>query len=483
MSLKGLLVVKFPDKLIPEAVLKPLLSRKMNCAGFVVPTLIEGQPRLLVDKADLRETEIDVKKFQERQKAFEKQSMAFWLGELQDGFEAEDVQPFGISDKIAIFADGDFTSFAKSESSKPNSFFFVNQYIIPKLTKIFNECDQDVKKFMTTLQDDPVLAMEIETIAQGGLITVVSENNLYKTWPKGVNPNVQHGDWGWMSNKSVVIDNADKPVLQAPVETVKSGFGAFFKPKSTAEPAPAAAPEPPKTETAIPKEVPAGHAWMSPPAYMTSNSDIKDWYERRIKTRPEGWKDRVAVLIKLAELSDKEKAELKRQQSAKQPGPEQTEVIGKNAATGSGIVVTSTHIPAPETDQGYVKQKDINLLNADFVQTDKFVSDPTKAQAQEKDRQHFEDFKLGSLESFMRGADKAKLEHLAMYVEASVITMMDLRKALGWVGPKADQSKPEIITDADKKNIQSDTKSQPEPTPAPQTQTGFGSFFKPKKVA
>ncbi len=278
MSLANLVLAINKDQDTPTEYLAEAAKKYPKFGGAAC---IENGVLSIFDGADVTPDQID----QMRQAApGTTMVIRLYSGEQQP----EDGQPFVLledADKnivLAAFADGDFTSFAQTESGFSPEYHAINDYLIPKVDELIAKHNvgdasmADVLKMVVT--DLAQSRTELDTALFGskrGVICIMSTNGDLLHLQMG-NPVALKAPWGWASDHCGTVKVEEKKLT--------------FQRRGQTLAAPAAAVE--KTTDV------ADMTWIKPPATVQTNQDIKSWYDKVFMTTgttkkagelPKGW--------------------------------------------------------------------------------------------------------------------------------------------------------------------------------------------------
>lgn len=229
----GTAVLKHAGCDIPDAYLSKVLE---NQTSIGVAQQVEG--KLLVSRRKKTLSMADMATI--GQALHDKECLFFFQTGPDPTFE-DDVGPFEIlSDSdgkpcLIAFLDGNFSQFEQQESSHSPQFFAVQEEILPRIKKLYNLHNGDVKKLMADISEDRHFAKDlINTLVgdRGSIILWASDCDPI-TFRVPVDESFTEFDWGTVTNN---LGYSDTPASVADDMLAELSGGS----KSTASAAPKA---------------------------------------------------------------------------------------------------------------------------------------------------------------------------------------------------------------------------------------------------
>ena len=267
------IIHKLPGHLIPSALLETASKVCPTVSGFAVRDK-EGDANVLsVEKTD---KSIQVSDLEKLNTATKDSELVLYMANMPGEHTADDIQPFTVTifadekdevgtDILSVFVEGDFPTYSKPDSGHTDEYNFYEEYLMPKLGEIFEDCKQDIAAFVARLHKP---SFEKDVKAQAGhrcaLVFLPIEGDAVKF---GNNEDLGRGyDWGttsqhhnWDAKKE-----EKKPITNAAAAVSDGVKKVLFgkKPPVGGEPTgpklpdgvhavPPKVTEPPKTDTAI----------------------------------------------------------------------------------------------------------------------------------------------------------------------------------------------------------------------------------------
>ena len=189
------------------------------------------------------------------------ESKVLWLCNSSSTLEKEDMQPFDLlvdgegTKHLVAFAEGDFTGFVKTDSTRSPESFAIEDYLRPYMEGLISGLDDDVEAAVKELKKPDVMKkLEGELFsAQRGSVVLVGPNIVHTLQNK--NPLELKADWGWASDSCKHV----------PVEKPKSKFARAAKPD-----------ELPTKATVVAEE---DGVWVKAQSIIQGNINLKKWFK------------------------------------------------------------------------------------------------------------------------------------------------------------------------------------------------------------
>ena len=295
----GVIICRHGDKDPTEMYLKTALTNNPSAWSCAI---VNDDGEIEINKDEKPDLEI----VQDTLKVWPEKDMVLSFVSADSGLNLDDVPPWillGDSDKPVLigFAEGNWPGHVKKESSHPAEFFFVHEYLIPKLQSLYEMVDSDIDKLMTNLAKPVFKKDMLQGAVSRGTVTLLACNGERLTYNLG--DNAEEYEWGWVSNNYAYAKNpeADKP-------EASSGKRSFPKRSTVREPASgvsnsAATANSSAASSSAKAPAKGGAAAQNytvrmerPPSHLSRRETI-DWYKVRVGYRPRKWEDRIEVQV------------------------------------------------------------------------------------------------------------------------------------------------------------------------------------------
>ncbi len=331
-----LLLVKGANKAIPGNLIADIAKHYGQSWGFtiVAKSAAEGADDFLHIHSETHNNQVDVKKFEDFQTdLLEHEAIFTFSGKVNDG---EDIQPFllvqhdnGEPILMGTFI-GDFSAYAPKKTNRDPAWHYAMEVLAPKLQEIYDGSDEGLELLQKHVRSE-AFKKDLEKSWQkegtilfhdidGEVVTISNQKTITDEFgwhtpiiiPEPVKveapaPQVSKKDARFGSNRgspaaaastSTPITSTSVPQV-TPKPTAKDArFGSGSRPPAVHNVGATVHVDVKGTDTAL--AAPAGKdtdiIWVSPPAQM-SNNKMKNWYQERTGTYPDGWKSGVAVGI------------------------------------------------------------------------------------------------------------------------------------------------------------------------------------------
>lgn len=280
MAYSGCIIGTLADQEAPEPLLKRTIELNQSCSGLalasngVVEVLRTNAPAQL---EDVMNCQFDLKD----------SNVIMWFGQSGTPYLDDDVQPYTVlTDKdekpiLVAFAEGDFTNYFKPGETRSNTFFFVKDFLMPEVSRLYGHLKGDLDELMKELCSDKMNAKltpqfgdrgTLVLVAGNGEIACVAQNELL----------LGDTEWGWSSNHYGFGQSAETtPVVvetEKPVSKV-AGLSMGKKPPTNSPSVPVIArqtkPEVPKTETTA---ATAATVWGLAPEKLKSKAEFGSFH-------------------------------------------------------------------------------------------------------------------------------------------------------------------------------------------------------------
>lgn len=203
---KGVYLFKTARQTIPLNLAEPLILAHQSCHGVAV----SHQGKITTVR---KSTGLSLETFRASQEQLKMLNVLYYLGNFEKGYNEGDIQPYTIltsktkGPALIGFMQGDFTGHAKDASTRPPAYFFVKNYLTPKILQLYKLVGGDMGKLIKELREATVVAdINNQCLKDGWGITLmvnngpISENDKSEgeVWSYGI-PAIKNHDWGFAS--------------------------------------------------------------------------------------------------------------------------------------------------------------------------------------------------------------------------------------------------------------------------------------------
>lgn len=282
------IILRYPDKDVPEAYLRSVLAAHPSCGGYAIQTLDKGVPTIVSDRMD---TGVALEAVQDLLKGYASNLVLLSFSKM-DKVEEGLLQPFDftmpgdVTPLMSFAIEGDFPSLTEAGITEEAN--FSKKVIIPNFNKFLKFSEGDLAKFIAELKDPTFIDSLMARIGDRGVFCFLppagdaiwlGKDKLGSSYPWGQVSNHHHykevpaqppvAKAGWWSAKGPTLPVAQEDP-SAPVQPTP--------------PVPLNAPSPDGTDTRItaptsdPNTPPAGH-WEELPKGL-SQKDRKAFVRR-----------------------------------------------------------------------------------------------------------------------------------------------------------------------------------------------------------
>lgn len=297
----------------PDDLLELLLSKKPNAFGFTVQCVEDGKPDLAVVREDA--TNMALSELKQLFVNAKDQPISVWLGNLNAGYDPEDIQPFLIragEDNIfmTIMLEGDIIG-NTDPKEHTEQYNYVNGILIPKIVEWCEDFEGDLDKITKKLTGDTFSKEFMMHVGHRAVLHIIP----LEGDPVNLGKNdlgFEDEDWGWITQKHGYGDVKAEP---EPVAAPKQRFWGGKKPDNavigkdgkpihdagTSVPASGQKSEqnyPAKAKEAGDKNGAPPPIVTKPPAWCRSNDDVKLFYDIVSGSIHPQWKKRLPCTVK-----------------------------------------------------------------------------------------------------------------------------------------------------------------------------------------
>lgn len=301
MSQFGAVVRRPAGKTMPEAYLQLLIDNN-NCMGAVV----SDGPDLVLNKED----GLDLEYLKSTEDTYKDNDVTYYFGKSTAALDLNDISPhiiLGTSDEpeMVAFVAGQFPGYAKAESSHPETFFYVHDFLQPEIESMSELCE-DVEKILNNLEKPIQKKKMLKDASSYGVVCLVGAGGWSITWAQA--DNAMEFEWGWTS-ETYGYPNAQKAEETKEVASTRKTFPKRSQRSTVREAAPGTGPSTSETTPKTPAETakadtkqttqnakPYDVRKESPPL-THSRKDRKAWYRCRIGYYPKGGEQNVAISV------------------------------------------------------------------------------------------------------------------------------------------------------------------------------------------
>lgn len=430
MARSGVIVIRNKDQHIPEKLKEALIGscRAMGCA-FVDAGKLESYAE------NARPSSSSIK---ESEDAFNFKQVS-WFGYGDTDFNKDDLQPITLVEDangnrlVIAFAEGDFDHFAHKDSARTNEHHMVEDSLMEKVNKVYEDCDEDLGKMMTTLEGQPFRDDMAAIVGPKGVVTLLCSNGDISSYVSKDFSGHVTGPWGWASKAMGYTEptSAKPPVADAGSnETAAQKLARQRAERKAGGAGPSVPAVPGKTDTRIPPNAgqptdnKADPLQVPPKEYLNRKETYKlvnKWWNRNFEggtdhsKRPKDW-EKGLVGFPYSQL--KPNSGLR----ARKPGdtiPEGVQEIPP--------IISGKHLEQMNAEKGFlkdVKEGDPNLLNlASFNELEENYSS------------FFEQADY-PIHMFLRWSLKKKREFVKNYNQAAYTALVDLCNIIVKQNPK-----------------------------------------------
>lgn len=234
MSFQGTIVLQKAKQVAPEGLIKHL----MKLYPSIVTIAAMSGDKIEMDGTSKYSFE-NVKEYQE---LFSDQDLIMYFGKCPPEYPEETVPPFIMYEKaeghpsLVLFTDGDFSNYAKAESSHSPDFFAAQNYFAPKIGK-WLEGKDNLTNVLSKLKDDEVVENIQNSFLNRGCVLFLSITGEAICIEKNNDKDQLIDDWGYVSNahgwsaEAAKPEPVAEPVAAAP-KTSRFKLGGGAKPQA-----------------------------------------------------------------------------------------------------------------------------------------------------------------------------------------------------------------------------------------------------------
>lgn len=227
MSFQNTLLMQMKGHLAPESLIRHIMK---ECPSLVSVSAVDGEKFQMDGLAGAEYTYENVKEFQELLKDSD---VVFCFGKYPTEFPEETAPPYIMYEKstnhpsLLLFTDGDFSNYAKAESSHSPDFFAAQNYFAPKIGK-WLEGKDNLTNVMAKLKDDDVVENIQNSFINRGCVLFYAITGEIVCIEKNNDKHQLAADWGFVSNTHGWTAEEEKKEVPKPVEKpVASGSSRF----------------------------------------------------------------------------------------------------------------------------------------------------------------------------------------------------------------------------------------------------------------
>jgi len=258
MSEKTVIIVREPNKDIPEQYIRSVVATFNSCGGYAIQAMKDAQPVLITDRSD---TGASLDQVAELLKAYTDHRILLTFSKL-DKVEEKFLQPFDLTmegreaDVLMSYGiEGEFPTLVEAGITPEAN--FAKKIMQPNLNKFVKYSGGNLAKFLDEIKDPTFVDQIMVRIGERGVYCFfppvgdpiwLGKNTLGSVFP-----------WGAVSNTLGYKEEAPKASGQSDVKSVKPDAGkGWFNYKDTKASGPALPVDPPPVETkpAAPPELP-----------------------------------------------------------------------------------------------------------------------------------------------------------------------------------------------------------------------------------
>lgn len=389
MSQSGVIITRKASCMIPNDFLELVLKENPHGMG-ITKYSDEG-----MENNKFPGDEVTLDFLQETMKTFMDEAMTMHFVNSPNALNLDDVPPYILvgddeEPELVCFIEGEFPGFVKKDSTHPDTFFYINEFLIPKVKDIAELVDDDIDKIMKAIEK-PTFKKEalVHSTSRGVLAFVAGDKTVYLS---NADDSAEF-DWGWAS-KTYGYGKTQK------AEPEKKAKAAFPKRSTVREPAAAAKQEEvpdiqQKIADDIKSKADAKPKIVVKKAKPPANWNRKDrglFYKHKIGFKPIGWQDSPEVDVyvdesgKILNLRDIEKlglsaAAIPKLNNKMPHEPQDKDVTPEHIPQVSGEVLP---IISPQNREWIQKLVHSDKVKKIIAENAEVVTDPRLVQKQEE---------------------------------------------------------------------------------------------------
>lgn len=305
------------------------------------------------------------------QEKFKSASILFFMGDFEDGFQTDSVQPFTVlSDKddnpiLSVFTEASFNNYKQEKGTHSPAFYAFNEFIIEEVKDAYEKCKGDLDALMGMLREDKRLRTKLEGALSpsGTMVFMANTSEIVKIHTGEGEP--ENFSFGWATESCGYREDAeaeDEKLVEAFSEKPKepSVMDKLFGATKVAEEPPPIPKEKEEKQAEVEakpaeeKEKPEiEEVIIKVPEDIKSKNQKKDWWRAQLGFLPSNYIQRKTFVVKrypTGVLIGEGDNTLKHGQVYKSFYDAAVAMANNKSGTGSsGKDVTPHHIPTAET--------------------------------------------------------------------------------------------------------------------------------------
>lgn len=299
--MSGIMVYRKPGMSLPDDLLDQIYASSPNVFGYV---FLDGDV-VSIDAYDEPKSKDSIK---ELLGAFPDEMLLVW-DNYKEGYHLDDLQPNEIHETLAVAAVGNFSNHKREHSARTDTYFMVENVVVPRVQQLFDLLDEDPDKISAALDKDIVKKEFTMAGINDAVIAIVSTRGENKFKLYGRDGSVDTYEWGKINTEFGYTEKKEEPEKKTEdMGTVlrekrksrilsKKDKAEEVEPKK--EPISEKKEEPPKkvdpdTSVMIEVQVPANWNHMS-------NREKKAWQNKNLSTIYSGWRQwKAGTLVRVS---------------------------------------------------------------------------------------------------------------------------------------------------------------------------------------
>lgn len=310
------------------------------------------------------------------QEKFKTASILFFMGDFEDGFQTDSVQPFTVlSDKennpiLSVFTEASFNNYKQEKGTHSPAFYAFNEFIIEEVKDAYEKCKGDLDALMGMIREDKRLRTKLQGALSpsGTMVFMANTSEIVKVFT-GEDGEPEDFSFGWATQScgySEDKEEEEEKLVEAfsgkkEEETKKpSVMDKLFGPtKASAEPPPVPQEEKKEQVEAKPaeeekvKEEEFEEIKIDLPSRNMSKNEKKDFWRAELGFLPDNYLKRNSFTVKRypksGELIGEGDQKLVKGKAYKSFYDAAVAMANRNGVGDAGKDVAPHHIPTTET--------------------------------------------------------------------------------------------------------------------------------------
>lgn len=306
----SIIAMKAKNQTIPNAFWDKVLPEYGKVLGVSV---VDGKS--LLSLPNIPKDNITTDALNGLQEKFKAASILFFMGDFEDGFQTDSVQPFTVlSDKdgnpiLSVFTEASFNNYKQEKGTHSPAFYAFNEFIIEEIKDAYEKCKGDLDALMGMLREDKRLRTKMEGALSpsGTMVFMANTSEIVKIHTGEGEP--ENFSFGWATESCGYSEDAEEDeeklveaFSEKPKEpsTLDKLFGST---KATAEPPPVPKEEEEKqaeveTKPAEEKGAEFEEVKITIPDELKSKNQRKDWWRSQLGFLPPSYQKCKTFVVK-----------------------------------------------------------------------------------------------------------------------------------------------------------------------------------------